>query len=285
MPAGSAGPRWRWTRPPCSACVEESIAADGLVATWDDVARPVLAAVGERWATTGRGVEVEHLLSQCLVAVFGRVAGVRGCPAAPQPVAPGPARRDADRAARRAARRARRAAGRAGCRLPLARSRPARRRPRRRGAPDRARRRRALVPAARSTADLAVVTGLPVTRPRYRTFVAGPRLGRRGPAGGGRGARARSSTRASGSPAPCCGERRRRMSRTAPAADAVVQRVGARYRAGRPSEDRRAVGSPRWLTSTGAVSARLQAPDGGVPARPRVALGSLATPFEVLSPT
>jgi MerR family transcriptional regulator, light-induced transcriptional regulator len=25
-----------------------------------------------------------------------------------------------------------------------------------------------------STADVAVVTGLPVTRPRYRTFVAGP---------------------------------------------------------------------------------------------------------------
>ena len=148
-PAGSAGPRWRWTRPRCNRLVEDSIAADGLVATWDEVARPVLAAVGDRWATTGRGVEVEHLLSQCLVAVFGtrtapRHRGPRACPDAP-----GPARRDADRTARRPARRARGAAGGAGGRLPLARGRPARRRPRRRRAPYRARRRRALVPARR----------------------------------------------------------------------------------------------------------------------------------------
>ena len=69
--------------------MEESIATDGLVATWDEVARPVLAAVGERWATTGRGVEVEHLLSQCLVAVFGTGSpGSRTADPAPQPVRP-----------------------------------------------------------------------------------------------------------------------------------------------------------------------------------------------------
>jgi MerR family transcriptional regulator, light-induced transcriptional regulator len=48
----------------------EAIAAIGVVSTWDDVARPVLAAVAQRWVATGAGVEVEHLLSQSVAAVF-----------------------------------------------------------------------------------------------------------------------------------------------------------------------------------------------------------------------
>ena len=152
--------------------VEESIAADGLVATWDEVARPVLAAVGERWATTGRGVEVEHLLSQCLVAVFVRVAGFADAPA-PQPVRPVllaamPTELHVVPLAVIAALLAERGVG---CRS-LGAALPA-------DALAAAVRRTA--PAAvvlwsqlPSTADLGVVTGLPVTRPRYRTFVAGP---------------------------------------------------------------------------------------------------------------
>lgn len=49
----------------------EAIAAVGVVATWDDVARPVLSAVADRWACTGAGVEIEHLVSECVIAVFG----------------------------------------------------------------------------------------------------------------------------------------------------------------------------------------------------------------------
>ena len=52
----------------------DSIAATGVQATWDDVARPVLAAVGQRWADTGAGIEIEHLLSDCVTAVFSAVA-------------------------------------------------------------------------------------------------------------------------------------------------------------------------------------------------------------------
>jgi transposase-like protein len=153
--------------------VEESIAADGLVATWDEVARPVLAAVGERWATTGRGVEVEHLLSQCLVAVFVRVAGFADAPAAPQPVRPVllaamPTELHVVPLAVLAALLAERGVG---CRS-LGAALPA-------DALAAAVRRTA--PAAvvlwsqlPSTADLGVVIGLPVTRPRCRTFVAGP---------------------------------------------------------------------------------------------------------------
>jgi MerR family transcriptional regulator, light-induced transcriptional regulator len=36
----------------------------GVVATWDEVLRPVLVAVGERWERSGEGVEVEHLLCE-----------------------------------------------------------------------------------------------------------------------------------------------------------------------------------------------------------------------------
>jgi len=155
--------------------VEESIASDGLIATWEEVARPVLAAIGERWATTGRGVEVEHLLSQSLVAVFAaRVAAVSAKPAeAPYPLRPVllaamPTELHVVPLSVLAALLAERGVS---CRS-LGAALPA-------DALAAAVRRTA--PAAvvlwsqlPSTADLAVVAGLPVTRPRYRTFVAGP---------------------------------------------------------------------------------------------------------------
>lgn len=56
------------------ALLSESIAVMGIQATWDDVARPVLAAVAERWAFTGAGIEIEHLLSECVNSVFGSAA-------------------------------------------------------------------------------------------------------------------------------------------------------------------------------------------------------------------
>ena len=47
----------------------------GVVRTWDDVLRPVLRAAGARWAATGEGVEVEHLLADCVTGVLREVAG------------------------------------------------------------------------------------------------------------------------------------------------------------------------------------------------------------------
>jgi DNA-binding transcriptional MerR regulator len=46
----------------------------GVIDAWDHVLRPVLAAIGERHARTGGLIEVEHLLSGCLMDVFGGVA-------------------------------------------------------------------------------------------------------------------------------------------------------------------------------------------------------------------
>jgi MerR family transcriptional regulator, light-induced transcriptional regulator len=64
----------------------DAIAADGVVATWDEVVRPVLCAVAERWEHSGAGVEFEHLLSECLLTVLGRVVAVAPPPVNPRPV-------------------------------------------------------------------------------------------------------------------------------------------------------------------------------------------------------
>lgn len=155
--------------------MEESIARDGLVATWDDVARPVLSAVGQRWAASGRGVEVEHLLSECLIAVFGaRANAVGGADLAgaravrPVLLAGMPSELHTVPLAVLAAALVDRGLG---CRslgpaLPAAALSAAIRR---------------TLPAAvvlwsqlRPTADVTVVEALPVTRPRFLTYVAGP---------------------------------------------------------------------------------------------------------------
>lgn len=46
----------------------------GVVVAWDEVLRPVLTAIGDRHAITGALIEVEHLLSGCVSAVFGAVS-------------------------------------------------------------------------------------------------------------------------------------------------------------------------------------------------------------------
>jgi transposase-like protein len=50
-----------------------AIGSLGVVAAWDRVARPVLVALAERWVSTGKGVEAEHLLSESLVRALAAV--------------------------------------------------------------------------------------------------------------------------------------------------------------------------------------------------------------------
>ncbi|CAA9356852.1 MAG: Transcriptional regulator, MerR family [uncultured Frankineae bacterium] len=57
-----------------TALVREEVARSGVLHTWDHVLRPVLVAVGARWAATGEGVEVEHLLSDCTAVVLREIA-------------------------------------------------------------------------------------------------------------------------------------------------------------------------------------------------------------------
>lgn len=150
--------------------LEESIAADGVDHTWDTVARPVLAAVAQRWADTGAGIEIEHLISECVIAVFGRQVSMAPPPRNARPVLlagmPGEFHTlpmtvlAASLAHRYVESRA------MGANLPSD----------------------ALVAAVRRTAPAAIVLwsqlpqsadagllrSLPRTRPRFRTFVAGP---------------------------------------------------------------------------------------------------------------
>jgi DNA-binding transcriptional MerR regulator len=51
----------------------ETVAAGGVIATWEGLLAPVLRAIGERWGSTGDGVEVEHLLAECAIGVLHTV--------------------------------------------------------------------------------------------------------------------------------------------------------------------------------------------------------------------
>jgi MerR family transcriptional regulator, light-induced transcriptional regulator len=60
--------------PEVTATLRREVQRHGVLHTWEHVLRPVLVALGERWASTGQGVEVEHLVSDCAAAVLRSVA-------------------------------------------------------------------------------------------------------------------------------------------------------------------------------------------------------------------
>lgn len=62
----------------CTALLQGALERSGAVATWNDVLLPVLTGVGDRWRTTGAGVEVEHLLTECAEAALHGVGQPRG---------------------------------------------------------------------------------------------------------------------------------------------------------------------------------------------------------------
>ena len=149
----------------------ESIAAVGLQRTWDDVTRPVLSAVGQRWAITGVGIEIEHLLSNCVTEVFGSAVTAAPDPvsgARPVMLAGMPRDQHLLPLVVLAAMLAQRgvACRSLGADLPVAAMASAIRR---------------LAPAAvvlwsqlSSTAEPKTLGSLPRTRPAFRTFAAGP---------------------------------------------------------------------------------------------------------------
>jgi hypothetical protein len=52
----------------CSTLVGRALRELGVVRAWDELLVPVLVGIGERWAETGEGVEVEHLLSEVVMS-------------------------------------------------------------------------------------------------------------------------------------------------------------------------------------------------------------------------
>ncbi|HEY0696811.1 MAG TPA: MerR family transcriptional regulator [Micromonospora sp.] len=53
--------------------IERSVAAVGVVRTWDELLRPVLVGIGERHAATTTVIDVEHLFSRCVSEVYSAV--------------------------------------------------------------------------------------------------------------------------------------------------------------------------------------------------------------------
>jgi DNA-binding transcriptional MerR regulator len=47
----------------CHRTISASLADRGTIPTWEDLIRPVLVAVGEKWEQSSRGVEIEHSFS------------------------------------------------------------------------------------------------------------------------------------------------------------------------------------------------------------------------------
>ena len=150
--------------------VNESIDRAGLAATWDDVVRPALDAVDAKVLATGRGVEVGRLLGEVTSALFQVRAHTAPAALPTRPVLlagmPGD-EYGVPLVALGALLAERRVAYRSfGPALPAAALAAAVRRV----APAAVVLWSQLVP----TADVAVVAALPVTRPRFRAFVAGP---------------------------------------------------------------------------------------------------------------
>lgn len=47
--------------------VDDLLRAEGTVVTWEQTLRPVLSAAGSKWARTGEGIDVEHVLSEATI--------------------------------------------------------------------------------------------------------------------------------------------------------------------------------------------------------------------------
>ncbi|ROP39943.1 MerR-like DNA binding protein [Saccharothrix texasensis] len=68
------------------ALLADAIEADGVITTWDEVVRPVMAAIAARWEHSGAGVEVSHLVEECVLAAVVRATPVVAAPRNHRPV-------------------------------------------------------------------------------------------------------------------------------------------------------------------------------------------------------
>jgi DNA-binding transcriptional MerR regulator len=66
--------------------IADSIDALGVVAVWNDVLRPVLAALASRWEQSGECVEVEHLVRECTLSAMIGATPMVTAPRNPRPV-------------------------------------------------------------------------------------------------------------------------------------------------------------------------------------------------------
>jgi DNA-binding transcriptional MerR regulator len=70
----------------CVALIHDSIDRRGVVWTWEHMLVPVLVDVGERWASSGRGIDVEHVLSDSIISAFNSVCARMSAPLNVRPI-------------------------------------------------------------------------------------------------------------------------------------------------------------------------------------------------------
>ena len=70
----------------CREIINSSLEQRGVVWTWESLIAPLLVDLGERWHATGRGVEVQHALTQVIEFCLGTVAGQVSTPINVRPV-------------------------------------------------------------------------------------------------------------------------------------------------------------------------------------------------------
>ena len=66
--------------------LRNEIAENGIISAWQDVFVPVLVEVGSEWARTGKGVEIEHMLTEILKRVLRESAAEVITPTNARPV-------------------------------------------------------------------------------------------------------------------------------------------------------------------------------------------------------
>ena len=69
-----------------SSSLTKDIKKNGVIRTWQEVIVPVLIMVGDDWAKSGEGIEVEHLLTEIITNVMREKTNVTSRPVNTRPV-------------------------------------------------------------------------------------------------------------------------------------------------------------------------------------------------------
>ena len=70
----------------CERIIDSSLDSQGTVRTWEELVRPVMAAIGRRWQSVESGVEIEHTFSVVVAAGLARHAAEPARPRNDSPV-------------------------------------------------------------------------------------------------------------------------------------------------------------------------------------------------------
>ena len=70
----------------CRAIINEHLGRNGVVWTWETLLAPTLIGIGEQWQSSGRVIEVEHLLTQVIESCIGTVTDRLRAPINVRPV-------------------------------------------------------------------------------------------------------------------------------------------------------------------------------------------------------